>query len=279
MTAFSFPYLDGHVHIFPQAWQRRIYSWFARDGWQVLYDNRFEEDIWTMLEGLGAGGASILVYAHKPGLARQLNRWLFQWAQGRPRLRLYGTVHPDDEDFAGIVREALDEFHFAGFKIHANVQEVRVDDCRLWPLYEMILERGRSLVIHAGREPHRKDTVGVSFFVALMSRFPGLRVQVAHLGYDEVDQFVKLMEEFPGIYLDTAAIPGTRLPLSSRKLREIMDRFPRRIIYGSDAPILEEAIEVHRQRIWEAAGSDIKRRQIFRENLLDFWGPPFNSLE
>lgn len=270
-SGLPIPYLDGHVHVFPRRWQERIYGWFDRAGWQVRYSDHYEEDVWHTLSRLGAVGASILVYAHKPGIARELNRWLYEWGGSRSNLHFYGTVHPDDPDLKDLVVEALDRWHFEGFKIHANVQAVRLDDLRLVPLYDAVVDRGRSLVVHAGREPHRNATVGVEYFEKLMARYPSLRVQVAHLGYDQVDAFVRLLERYPGVYLDTAAIPSTRLHIPVEKLSAILRTFPDRIIYGSDMPILEEPVEAHWRRVWDAAGDERHRNRVFRDNLETFW--------
>ncbi len=269
--ALPIRYLDGHVHIFPDVWQQRIYRWFEEGGWAIKYRHLSEEAIWQEVKSHGAEGASVLIYAHRPGIARELNRWLYGWAQERPELHLYGTVHPDDPDGPEIVKEALETFHFAGFKIHANVQRVRVDDERLEPLYRAVLDNDRSLIIHAGREPHRNDFVGVHFFRRLMVKYPSLRVQVAHLGYDELDAFVDLLGSYPFMYLDTAAIPGTRLHCSADQLHTVIEQYPDRIIYGSDAPILEESLVRHRDRIWRASGTSARRTQVFRTNLERFW--------
>ncbi|MCL4495776.1 MAG: amidohydrolase family protein [Firmicutes bacterium] len=271
MSSIPFAYHDGHVHVFPAQWQRRIYQWFDQSGWRLFYQNLLEESIWQHIRRCGADGASILIYAHRPGVAREMNQWLFDWAKNRPDLHLYGTVHPDDPDLSAIVTQALDEFRFAGFKIHANVQMVRPDDPRLDPLYEAVIDRHRSVVVHAGREPHPNHYVGFQYFKNVLTRFPTLRVQVAHLGVDETDDFVTLLDQYPNVFLDTAGVPGTRLNLPDGKLEKIIQSFPNQIIYGSDMPILEESVESHRDRIWKAAASPENQRRIFRGNLERFW--------
>ncbi len=265
------PYYDGHVHIFPEHWQRRIYHWFHRAGWKIRYQDFYEESLWDELVRHGMQGASVLVYAHRPGIARDLNQWLYAWGRTHPEARLYGTVHPDDPDLPEIVETVLDSWSMAGFKIHANVQAVRLDDARLDPLYRAVLERNRGVVVHAGREPHANATVGVGYFASLMARYPRLRVQVAHLGFDEVEAFLRLMEQYPNLYLDTAAIPSTQLTIGMEALRAVIHHFPDRIIYGSDVPILEEPFDAHWWRIWEACAQEPIRQKVFRLNLERFW--------
>ncbi|NMP22930.1 amidohydrolase family protein [Sulfobacillus harzensis] len=265
------PIYDGHIHIFPGYWQQRIYAWFKRAGWSVRNPDRMEEEIWQDAKTSGVSAASILIYAHRPNIARELNRWLYEWSQGRPELHLYGTVHPDDPDLESIAREALDRFQFAGFKIHCNVQKVRPDDPRLDPLYRLVQERKRSLVVHVGTEPHQNSFVGVDFFRRLMEKYPELRVQVAHLGAAEIDDFVALLPRYPHLYLDTAAIPGTRLWVPQEKLEDIIACHPDRIIYGSDLPIVEEALEVHRARVMSACKTEAVVAQVFHQNVMRLW--------
>ncbi len=180
MSSIPFAYHDGHVHVFPVHWQQRIYQWFAKSGWELFYQNLWEEAIWQQLRRGGADHASILVYAHRPGVARDMNMWLFHWARHRPQLHLYGTVHPDDPDFSSIVVQALDEFQFAGFKIRANVQKVRPDDPRLDFLYQAIIDRNRSIAIHAGTQPDPNPYVG--------------------------EDFLTLLDDYPHLFLDRAGV-------------------------------------------------------------------------
>ena len=271
------PFVDGHLHIFPKPLQQAIYAWFARDGWDIAYRDRFETAIYRQVTRFGGVGAAVLVYAHKPGMAHSLNEWLWKWGQGSAGLQLFGTVHPDDPDRASEAAMVLDDFGFRGLKIHANVQRTRLNDPRWTPVYETILERDRCVVVHAGREPHRNDSVGISYLADLMTRFPTLRVQVAHLGFDEIEETFDLMDRYPYLYVDTAAIPGTRLGLSSECLSHLLRRYPDRVIYGSDLPILEEPFTTHWWRVWDAAATHDTRMSVFYHNAMRFWGIPLPS--
>jgi predicted TIM-barrel fold metal-dependent hydrolase len=152
------------------------------------------------------------------------------------------------------------------------VQNTRADDPRWFPVYEAIVERDRAVIIHAGREPHRSSAVGFSYMAGVLARYPLLRVQIAHLGFDEIDDFAALLDHYPNVYLDTAAIPGTRLHLPESALHALIMRYPDRIIYGSDMPILEEPVTDHWWRIWNAAESEEIRQRIFVINARHFWG-------
>jgi predicted TIM-barrel fold metal-dependent hydrolase len=263
---------DGHLHVFPDRLKIAIDAWFTAAGWHLWYAGRSAPDCLGALAAAGMVEGAALVYAHRAGMAEDLNRWLWTFGRSHPELVLFGTVHPDDADLPGIVERALDRYDFAGFKIHANVQRVRPDDPRLDPLYEAVRARDRAVVIHAGREPHRTPYAGWRWFVRMLERFPGIRVQVAHLGYDQVELFADLLADHPGLYLDTAGLPSPRLPLAGRQLRDLAERWPDRIVFGSDMPILEEPVSGLLERVAAALGAPELVRRVFWDNAGRFWG-------
>lgn len=265
---------DGHLHLFPDRLKAAIDGWFARAGWRLWYAGRTAPELLRSLRAAGMVEGAALVYAHRPAMAEELNRWLWAFGREHPGLVLFGTVHPDDADVAGIVERALDRYGFAGFKIHANVQRVRPDDPRLDPVYEAVRARGRAVVLHAGREPHRTPYAGWRWFVRMLERFPGIRVQVAHLGFDQVELFADLLADHPGLYLDTAGLPSPRLPAVAGQLRDLAERWPDRIVFGSDMPILEEPVETFVGRVVAALGSPELVRRVLWDNPVRVWGRP-----
>lgn len=267
-------YHDGHVHFFPSPLKNAIDQWFSREGWSLYYHGQQADTLLSAAREDGAEEMAVLIYAHKPGMAHSLNAWLYQWGQRHSGLHLFGTVHPDDSDLEREVVQCLDEWKFTGFKVHANVQRVMVDDDRLTPLMEALIARGRGLIVHAGREPHTNPYVGWRPFARLMARYPQLKVQVAHLGFDEIQEFLSLARDYPFLYFDTAAIPGPRFPLSSQALTQIIETIPDRIIYGSDLPILEEPVARHRDRIRAVIGDAGLLEHVFHQNAVRFWHSP-----
>lgn len=230
---------DAHVHLFPDRLLGAIYRWFEHEGWR-LSDPLPLTSLVAHLQQQGVQGANVLLYAHRPGIAHSLNAWLRLFVEEHPWLVPFGTVHPEDVDLADTVRQCLDEFGFAGMKVHCNVQRVSPDDRRLEPLFALAEERQAPVVIHAGLLPYPDEFTGAARFRRLMARHPSLRVQVAHLGAGEWEAFFDLMAEYEGIVMDTAWIAGNPRfrPLPEAVLRGIA-RFPDRILFGSDFPIIE----------------------------------------
>lgn len=259
------------MHFFPPPLKNAIDRWFAREGWNIYYHGQQADELLQGLRKEGADQLSVLVYAHKPGIAESLNAWLYEFGNLHQGLHLFGTVHPDDENLDALVRHCLDDWNFDGFKIHANVQQVAVDDPRLTPIMHGVIERKRGLIIHAGRQPHVNAFVGWRPFSRLMARYPELKVQVAHLGFDEMDEFVALSRDYPHLYFDTAAVGSPRFAVPRERLMKIFESIPDRIIYGSDVPILEESLIDHRDRIGQMIPDSRLRDNIFVRNAERFW--------
>lgn len=264
--------VDGHVHLFPPGVQKAIYRWFRERDWRLAVDGLTGEEILAYLARKGVSRAVCCAYAHKPGLAVFLNDWLADLAREHPVVLPLGTVHPDDPDPAAEARRCLDELGFAGLKVHCAVQEVAADDARLFPVYEAARERGRPVLIHAGGAPYPTPWLGYERFAALMRRYPDLKVQVAHLGMWEHPRFLRLADRYPNLYFDLAAVTDRHMGLLTADLEAALRTYPERIVFGSDAPIIEEDYEAFVRLLEELGLPGATLRRVCRDNALALWG-------
>lgn len=239
------PFWDSHVHLFPDRLLQAIWKWFAAAGWRIPFSGEDPESLYSALEETGAERAFLLPYAHKPEISQDLNRWVRDFCRKHPRLIPFASVHPRDSDIHTVLSTALDRWEFAGIKLQLAVLRYGADDPSLFPIYRMAQHRNRPVVIHAGTAPYQPhhpeyEALGLKRLWPVLEAFPDLRVVIPHLGLDEMDEAVSLLAAHSGIHLDTSwalGHPGLRLDLS--QLREIFLRFPNRILYGSDFPIIE----------------------------------------
>src|SRR6266540_714150 len=143
----GFRYIDIHTHLHPDWLARAIRRWFAeRSNWKLEYPSD-PEWVAAFLEERGVERFVFFSYAHKLGIAREINAWLHATARRLPAGIALGTLHPDDSDMLETAERALDEYGFPGFKFHINVQRFYPDDPRVLPVYERLLARGRFLLI------------------------------------------------------------------------------------------------------------------------------------
>jgi len=271
-------YIDVHVHLHPERLARALQRMFAEEyGWMIAHS--FEPD--AVAETLRARGVErfcFFSYAHKPGMARSLNRWVAETAARFLQAIPLGTLHPEDADVVDAAVEAMDSLGLAGFKFHISVQRFYPDDPRLFPVYERAEEEGRIFVLHVGTAPYQDPFTGIARFRRVMERFPRLRVCVAHLGAFETDAFLALTEEFPHLYLDTSmavtplARPYVGIDAESVTNAQLL-QYQDRILFGSDFPLIPYDYEEERRWAWERGLPVEVQRKIFYDNALRFLGP------
>ena len=270
------PAIDAHVHLHPERLASAIQRWFAAYGWVNLHP--FDPAAVTdTLRAHGVERFCFFSYAHKPGMARELNRWLSGEAARRPEAIALGTLHPDDPDLDDVAREATGDLGLRGFKFHHSVQRFHVDDERLFPTYERAEAAGHVFVLHAGTMPYRDPFTGVERFARVMAHFPRLRVCVAHMGAFQSSEFLALLPRYPHLYVDTTmAMSPHATPFTGADPSAVSDadllRHQDRVLFGSDFPLIPYDYDEERRWAWERGLDDSVRRKIFHDNARDFFG-------
>ncbi|HTY77991.1 MAG TPA: amidohydrolase family protein [Candidatus Bathyarchaeia archaeon] len=271
----GFRYIDIHTHLHPERLSRAIRRWFAeRSTWKLEYPSE-PEAVAAFLAARGVERFVYFSYAHKGGMAREINAWLHGIHSRVPAGIPLGTIHPDDPDMMDVAEEALVRYGFPGFKVHINVQRFFPDDPRMLPVYDRLLALDRLLLIHVGSAPWPNEYDGYPRFAKVMDRYPALKVVVAHMGSFETRQFMGLMDRCPRLFLDTtmAFAPihheyrriDTRLNRISVTNDDLV-RYQDRIVFGSDFPILPYPYEEERDALWLRDLPLPVYRKIFRDN-------------
>jgi hypothetical protein len=228
--------VDFHVHLFPDRLFEKIWSYFGKDyGWDVRHRLYYRESV-DYLRKRGVGPIVYSNYAHREGVARTLNDWNLGVLEEIPDLYCFAAYHPGDDDALDIARRALDHPRVLGFKLQLLVQRFYPHDERLFPMYELVMERGKRLLFHVGTGPVGNEFVGYEHFARLLDRYPDLPANVAHMGALEYRDFMGLLDEHPLLYFDTSFsfLPG--LPIRFDLGNDVLERYRDRIVYGSDFP-------------------------------------------
>ncbi|TYB91578.1 amidohydrolase [Micromonospora sp. WP24] len=235
---------DVHVHFLPPRMLRRVWAYFDAAGplvgteWPILYRWSDAERV-AHLRRLGVRAFSALAYAHRPGMAADLNRWTLDFARATPDCLPSATFFPEP-DVARYVGEAL----AAGarvFKVHLQVGGFAPTDPTLDDVWGLLAEAGVPVVVHAGHAPVGTAHTGPAPFAALLARHPTLTAVVAHLGAPDYRAFLDLATENERVRLDTTmaftsffdrfvSFPPEELP----RLREL--GLAGKVLLGSDFP-------------------------------------------
>ncbi len=232
------PIVDAHVHLFPDRLFAAVWRWFDRWGWPVRYRLDAPEVVRHLLTR-GVEHMVALHYAHKPGIADGLNRFMADVCRAEPRLSGVATVFPGEPDACGVLERGF-ALGLCGVKLHCHVQCVGPDDPSLREIYALCAERDLPLVMHAGREPagpgyacNPHALCSADRVERVLGDFPRLRLCVPHLGMDEYDAYERLLERFDNLWLDTTMAvaeyfpgpPPLRLLQVPARARDVRNRF------------------------------------------------------
>jgi predicted TIM-barrel fold metal-dependent hydrolase len=231
------PMIDVHTHLHPPRLNAAIRRWFAERSPWVLEHPAEPAAVAATLRAAGVERFVFCSYAHKTGMAAELNAWL---AETSRELGGYGlplaTVHLDDPDPATDLGAAF-AAGCIGLKIHEDVQRLSCDDPRFDPLYRIIVANEGFVLAHVGHIPWSDDTHdGPSRLAAVLSRHPHLRVVVAHFGVPDSARYVALMRDRPNLFLDTTMAFAPDSPMFAGAARELVEAAADRIVFGTDYP-------------------------------------------
>ena len=234
---------DVHVHLMPERVQAKVWEHFdrlAHRTWPIRYRIPPAQRLST-LDSLGAARHTALAYAHRPGMAAWLNEHTLGLAAAHPAVVPSFTFYPEP-DAPAYVAAALESGGRCA-KVHLQVGRFHAADPRLDEVWRMLRERRIPVVMHASAVDDGSggsEYCGPGEVAALLERFPGLVVVVAHLGAPDYAGFLDLARSTPALRFDTtmaitdppfiAEFPASRLS----QLEELGDR----VLFGSDFPTI-----------------------------------------
>ncbi len=269
------PVIDAHVHAFPDELFRGIWQWFDRHGWPVRYQLPTDHLLNFLCER-GVERLVLLHYAHKPGLAEQLNPYVASLCRRDERFVGTATVFPGEPDSRGILERGFG-LGLKAVKLHCHVQCFALDDPAMEPVYDSCVTHGRPLVVHAGREPkspaYRCDPYelcSAARVEQVLRTYPELKLCVPHLGLDEFSAYQRLLQRYDNLWLDTAMALAKffDVPSGERLLR----LRPERIMYGSDYPNIPYAWDRELKLIAELGLEEPHLRALLADNARAFFG-------
>ena len=232
--------IDVHTHLHPPQLFAAIRRWFAEHStWDLGGQPTEPCDVAATLRAAGVERFVFCSYAHKPGIARELNAWLAGVSRA---LRRYGvplaTVHLDDPEPLEDLQRALED-GCIGLKIHEDVQRLRVDDPRFDAIYAALAERRGFVLAHVGPIPWRYPPLeGPRRVRSVLERHPALPFVVAHFGRPDPAEYFRLMERYRELHLDTAMVFAPASPLRDEAVLDcaVLQARAVNVLYASDFP-------------------------------------------
>ncbi|MBN9193840.1 amidohydrolase family protein [Microbacterium sp.] len=135
------------------------------------------------------------------------------------------------------LRDFLDDPKFRGVKLHPLMDGFHPNDPMVWPVIELLIERGLPALIHCG---HPIFSLPWSI-EELVVQFPEAKIILGHMGHGNVvyiDASIAIAGRHPNVWLETSGMP------MSLKIREAVQKVGSdRVMYGSDGPWHEPKVE------------------------------------
>lgn len=258
--------IDVHTHLHPPRLFAAIRRWFAeRSSWQLAHPTE-PAAVAAALRDEGVERFVFCSYAHRPGMAREINAWLGQTSRDLGGFGLpLATVHLDDPDYLAVLRTALAD-GCIGLKIHEDVQRCAVDDPRFAPVYDALTATSGFVLAHVGPIPWSRDTRdGPARVAAVLARHPRLRFVVAHMGVPDTLAYFDLTTRFANLFIDTTmafASDDLRTDAGPAQISAVRGS----IVYGSDYPNIPYAYATDLAAIAALGLGAATERAIFTEN-------------
>jgi predicted TIM-barrel fold metal-dependent hydrolase len=193
-------------------------------------------------------------------------------------------------DKAGRVDEAASQ-GFRGLKITQS--PFPYDDERAWPIYARAEELGLPILFHCGVMAHLPGVYSSADYMRPMRldgvarRFPGLRMQIAHLGVPEYEVATTLARIVPNIYVDMSGSVRGWLAAKTPEFLAGLFYWPswhRKLLFGTDVrhELLAASVAQHTALLAGPGLSEGAADNVFRDNAREFYGeiqrPPYESV-
>jgi predicted TIM-barrel fold metal-dependent hydrolase len=197
---------DVHTHFLPERMQRRVWAHFDGAGpligrpWPVRYRGSADERVGQLRE-LGVRMFPALAYAHRPGMAADLNDWTLAFASETPGCLPSATFFPEP-GAVDVVTSALDRGAQI-FKLHLQVGGFDPRTAELDAAWALLAETGTPVVVHAGSGPVPNGFTGPGPIGEVLARHPRVAMVFAHLGAPEYEDFLDLAAGHERACLDT----------------------------------------------------------------------------
>ncbi len=256
----QYPVIDSHCHVYPDKIAEK-----AVEGISKFYDLPmcYDGKSSTLIEESSKVGVChnvIFSVATTPHQVSSINSFIADCVKmGEGRYTGLGSLHPETEN----VKEEIDNIKklgLKGVKLHPDFQKFRIDDERLFPLYEAC-SGNLPLLLHTG--DYRYDFSNPERMANVLIKFPELKVIGAHFGGWSVwDEATELLADFDNFYVDTCSSFHW---LERSKAVEIINRYGAdKVLFATDFPMW--SYEKEMEYFLSLNLSDEDNRKILYEN-------------
>lgn len=244
--------IDAHCHVWPDHIAPAVLA-----GRPAGLDARHDGTVDGLRRTMDAAGidrAVCLGVAHAARTVPRTNEFI--GSLDRARFVPFGTVHPDLPAADNL--RSLQDNGITGVKLHPLFQDLSLADPRVVSLLAVLADAGIIIITHvgAGGGSGANDRGSPAALRALLDAVPALRLIACHFGgYHRLDEAEDLVVGSRAV-LETSWPPTTG-GLDQARVRDIIARHGAdRVVYGSDWPMTDPAVEIAAVRSLGLADSE-----------------------
>lgn len=197
------------------------------------------DKIVALLDEAGIDQAVIMTYTDLPGLNPDALQYIVGAAARFPdRLIPFVRVNPNYRDEMEALLDDAVASGVRGVKFHPTTSLANPAAEPTLAVLHRAAELGLPALFHCGDDPFTTPQV----FGLAAEAVPECAIVMAHMGgYLHVDDAIDVASRHPNLYLETSAMPYPDA------IRKAIDRLgPDRVIFGSDGPGCNPALERHK---------------------------------
>jgi hypothetical protein len=286
--------VDTHVHLYRSAEEGErgkvgyeIWEYGRREG--VTFSD-LSGDVESCVRAMDAAGCSVAVVTNLLDVRRPdvparddliaFNQWLCDVARSDRRFLPLLAVDPSImsiEDHVAHLRNMVQHEGARGIKLHPPLQRLDFRDESLYPLFGACQDLRLYVVSHSGPSRDGSGLGTPESFRPILSRFPDLRIVLAHMGGQSWRELPVIARDFPQTYFDLCEIVqwlGAEKAPTPGELAELIRTVGvERVMMGSDFPWydIDRTVELV---VDLPVLSDGEKRAILGENAARFFDLP-----
>ncbi|NLT65660.1 MAG: amidohydrolase family protein [Acidobacteria bacterium] len=264
--------IDAHTHIYPESVaEKAITTVVGNTGGELdSYTDGTADCLLKSMDEADVDLSVVLPIATDPHHGKGILEWIADLADRSPRLIFFGSVHPHDPQYKGMIRK-ITQMGLYGIKIHPAYQGFPADSKEAYALYEEALKNDLILHFHAGKDRSlpESDYTSVERFANVTKDFQGAKLILAHAGGDrEWDKVLELMKGRK-CYYDISFVLEDMM--TSDHARQLYLQNEDYFLFGTDSPWRDQKRYVDLIRKSDFL-SESQKSKLFSENLLSLIG-------
>lgn len=249
--------IDTHAHIFPEKIaQKAVESISAFYGGTPMRHAGTAEALLASGEAVGVEKYLVSSTATKPEQVEAINNFILEACAAHSQFIGLGTMHPGyahfEEELARIRAQGI-----KGIKLHPDFQRFNLDDARMEPVFDALVQNGMFLLTHSG--DHRYDFSHPGRIARVAERFPRLPIIAAHFGGWQQWEEARACLQLPNVYVDTSStIPFAGGDAARKGLKAFGSDH---VFFGTDFPMFD-----HKESLETLLELGLPEREL--ENIL-----------